>query len=250
MKWHDAKPPLAVEIEIASDCNRKCAYCPNSKFARPEQGRMEERLFRRILNQLSDIRFKGRISYHFYNEPLLSPDLDLFTALTREVLPDSRIELFTNGTLLGKERLTRLLDLGVHKFTVTRHAGANLSAFEKALSELDKNLKERIRYKSHEDLIYTSRGGLVPGFTTFKVQTPLKRQCFVPLSVSVITVKGNVVPCFEDYLQENVMGNVDERHFGEIWTSPKYVEFREKLKRGERDAYPVCRSCDYVLVVS
>ncbi|OFZ21448.1 MAG: hypothetical protein A2X94_08040 [Bdellovibrionales bacterium GWB1_55_8] len=244
------KPPLAVEIEIGSDCNRRCPYCPNSSFERPERGAMEDTLFLGILKQLSDLNYEGRISYHFFNEPLLSPSLSRFVALTRDILPRSRIEIFTNGTLLNQEKLRELLDLGVHKFTVTRHIGSDLAEFEDAYARLSESDKGKIIYYSHQDLIFTNRGGLVQGFGSFKVTPPLDRPCFVPISTSVITVKGNVLPCFQDFLQRNVMGNVQEQHFGDIWASQKYIDFRNRLREGKRAAHSVCSECDYILVVS
>ena len=65
---------MGIEIEINHDCNRACAYCPNSSLKRKNQGQMSERLFLRLLGQLKEIGYRGRISYHFYNEPLLSPN--------------------------------------------------------------------------------------------------------------------------------------------------------------------------------
>lgn len=101
---------MGVEIEINHDCNRTCAYCPNATTSRKNQGQMSEELFLVLMNQLRDIGYRGRISYHFYNEPLLSPNLDRFVALTREYLPACWIELYTNGILLDEPRLRTLAD--------------------------------------------------------------------------------------------------------------------------------------------
>src|SRR5689334_19415572 len=104
---------LSVEIEINHDCNRACAYCPNSKHERAEKGRMDRELFLRLMEQLRKIDYRGRISYHFYNEPLLSPDLEKFVACTKEHLPQAWIEIYTNGTLLNETRLSGLFKSGV-----------------------------------------------------------------------------------------------------------------------------------------
>lgn len=53
-----------VEIEINSQCNRKCSYCPNSFMKRKEQGEMESKVFYKLLESLRKIKFDGRISYH------------------------------------------------------------------------------------------------------------------------------------------------------------------------------------------
>jgi radical SAM protein with 4Fe4S-binding SPASM domain len=238
---------MGVEIEINHDCNRACAYCPNSVTERKAQGRMSEKLFRQIMGQLKAINYKGRISYHFYNEPLLSPDLDLFVRLTREFLPDCRIEIYTNGTLLDEPRLMTLLELGVSKFTVTRHHGIKDYPFEALYHRLDRDVKAKVNYQNYRELDLFSRGGLVDvGYK--KEKPPLSIPCYIPKSLFVITVDGNVVPCFEDYNEQNVMGNVQENSIAEIWNFEKYRQFREDLKQNKRAAYPVCRSCNCQMI--
>lgn len=238
---------MGVEIEINHDCNRTCAYCPNSILERPNQGRMPEELFILILEQLQEIQYQGRISYHFYNEPLLSPDLDRFVRLTKEYLPKCWIEIYTNGTLLDETRLNTLLSLGVDKFTVTRHHGIKDFPFERIYARLEPPIRAKIKFQSYKDLLFTSRGGLMKvGHTTQK--PPLNLACFIPSTALVITVNGNVVPCFEDYLEKNVMGNVRENHLLEIWNLEKYKSFRQSLKAKKRDAYPVCKDCNCIRI--
>jgi radical SAM protein with 4Fe4S-binding SPASM domain len=240
---------IAVEIEINHECNRACVYCPNSVSERKNQGRMDEKLFLRIMEQLRSIGYKGRVSFHFYNEPLLSPDLDRFTALTKEFLPECRIELYTNGTLLTRERLETLIRLGVDKFTVTQHHGKDPYGFGEIYPTLEPEIRERIKFQNFRDLIYTSRGGILKNVGHTKEKPPLSLPCYIPSMLVVITVNGNVVPCFEDFHEQNVMGNVNDQTLMEIWKSPKYVEFREGLKAKKRDSFPVCRDCNCVLII-
>jgi radical SAM protein with 4Fe4S-binding SPASM domain len=238
---------MGVEIEINHDCNRACTYCPNSLIQRKHQGRMSEELFRLVMKQLQAINYKGRISYHFYNEPLLSPDLDLFVKLTREYLPETWIEIYTNGTLLDEARLMALLEHGVNKFTVTRHHSIKNFPFEELYSRLEPGIKAKIKYQQFQDLIFTSRGGMMKvGY--IKEKPPLNVPCYIPSSVFVITVNGNVIPCFEDYDEQNVMGNIQEKTIAEIWHQENYTQFREDLKKSKRTNYPVCRTCNCQLV--
>lgn len=240
---------LAVEIEINHDCNRSCAYCPNSILKRKHQGRMSEALFRRIMAELRSIDYRGRISFHFYNEPLLSPDLDRFTVLTKEYLPKCWLAIYTNGTLLTADRLRTLVALGVDKFIVTRHRGDENYEFARLFPDLEPALKNKVKFQGHQDLIFTNRGGLMKRVGTCKEPAPLTLPCMIPSSSAVITVNGNIVPCFEDYEEKNAMGNIREQSLLEIWKSPKYAEFRAGLKAGSRKAFPACRECNNNLVI-
>ncbi|MFM6929762.1 MAG: radical SAM/SPASM domain-containing protein [Bdellovibrio sp.] len=238
----------AVEIEINHDCNRTCAYCPNSMTERKHQGRMTESLFRQILGELKQLNYQGRISYHFYNEPLLSPDLDKFVLLTKEYLPQCRIEIFTNGTLLNEARLLDLITRGVDKFTVTKHHSTKEYPFEDLLKTLSPEVRDKIKFQHYKDLILTSRGGLL-GIGYKEEKPPLNLPCFIPSMVLIVTVNGNVVPCYEDYNEENFMGNLKDKSLMEIWHSDKYRQFRKDLQQRKRDAYPVCRSCNCRMII-
>lgn len=66
-----------IEIETITECNRKCVYCPNYQYDRGKH-LMSEKCYKKIIDELAGIGFRGRVSPHFYGEPLLDkrlPDL-------------------------------------------------------------------------------------------------------------------------------------------------------------------------------
>ena len=238
---------MSVEVEINHECNRACVYCPNSKTERKTKGRMSEELFRRVLAQLREIDYKGRISYHFYNEPLLSPDLDKFVGLTREYLPEVRSSIYSNGTLLTEKRFRDLIALGVDRFTITRHHGIKDFPFAKIYESLEPEMKLKVTYQDYNDLVLSNRGGLLKvGYKAEK--PPLALPCHIPATLLVVTVSGNVLPCFEDYHEGNIMGNVQENTIAEIWRSEKYVQFRAVLRMRQRFKHDVCKTCNNRLI--
>ena len=86
--------PSVVEIEIGVRCNRRCVYCPNGTLGPPSSSDlMDVKLYRRIIAQLSEIGFSGRLSFNFYNEPLLRKDFETLVAIARAALPFARLLL-------------------------------------------------------------------------------------------------------------------------------------------------------------
>ncbi len=237
---------ILVEIEINHDCNRVCSYCPNMTHQRKNQGRMTRPLFEKILTELAAIEYAGRISFHFYNEPLLSPDLSLFARLTKERLPRCRIDLYTNGELLDLGRFRELVSAGVDHFTVTRHVPPGKDyPFEKVLGSLDEPERGRVRLQTIRDIELTNRGGLLEKIRSPHGDPPLELPCFIPTSTIIITVNGNVLPCYEDFSEQNVMGNLNESTLLEVWNSGKYRNFRDSLKKpGSRKGFAVCDKCN------
>ena len=71
--------------------------------------------------------------------------------LTREYLPQCRIELYTNGVLLTEERLVQLSHLGIDKFTVTRHhayRGEENYSFSDLYPQLPEELRKKIKFQN------------------------------------------------------------------------------------------------------
>lgn len=238
----------AVEIEINSGCNMACSYCPNSKYERVEQGHMKRELFLELMKQLQKLDYRGRICYHFYNEPMTSPQLSEFVRISKQFVPMSRSELYSNGTLLTLEKFEELEQAGMDKFSITRHEGTKVFAFEKTWSALNDEQKKKVKYSDHQDLILSSRGGLVETGVD-GVVPPLKLPCFVPSLTVIVTVHGNVVTCYEDYLQKTVMGNIQKDSIDKIWNSPSYQHLRKALKEGRRSEFEVCKDCNNRLVI-
>jgi len=237
----------SVEIEINHGCNMACAYCPNSVASRIEKGHMRPEIFERIISQLESLKFAGRLSFDFYNEPTLSPDLLNFIGLARKKLPETSIELYTNGTLLTANLYRQLILAGVSQFIVTKHDKSDDYEFERTLQLLDNDEKKYLTYRTFSEINLTNRGGVLNGVGN-TISTAFM-PCYLPEQMLTVTVKGNVVPCFEDFYQKNQMGNIMETSLLEIWNSEKYKEFRSSLRKGLRHKYDACKSCNRLEVL-
>jgi radical SAM protein with 4Fe4S-binding SPASM domain len=234
----------AIEIEINSNCNRSCSYCPNATQERIEQGDIHKDLFLKIIFELKQNQYKGRISFSFYNEPLLSKNIEYFATEVKKHLPSTTLLLYTNGTLLNKEKFLLLLKAGVDTFVVTKHEQDFKTSylFDLSKEEIPSELyKKHIKFQHYSDLALTNRGGLVD--LNYSQQTTINLPCFIPLNMITITNKGTVIPCFEDYHQKNTMGDLNLTSLSEVWNSEKYIRFRKKLALGIRKEFPVCSSC-------
>src|SRR5581483_938051 len=184
--------PSVVELEVGVRCNRTCVYCPNSTLGPiSSSGFMEIGLFGHIIAQLAEIAFSGRLSFHFYNEPLMRKDLEHLVALARAALPFAYFVLYTNGDLLTDARYEQLLRAGIDFFVVTRHGGEPMKP----------RLHQRVQFP--RDLDLSGRGGAVASVTA-----PLQRACHAPSEMLIVMVNGDVVLCHEDARREIVIGNL------------------------------------------
>ncbi len=114
-----------IEIEISSLCNRKCDYCPQM-FLQRKRELFPYDVFERIMKELSELQFEGWIAFHQYNEPLLEYDyLCKCIKCVKEYVPLAKLELFTNGDFLTKEKYLVLKELGITKFNISCHCNHN-----------------------------------------------------------------------------------------------------------------------------
>jgi GTP 3',8-cyclase len=222
--------PSVVEIEVGVRCNRTCVYCPNGTLGlTSEPSFMSVDLYERIISQLSDISFSGRLSFHFYNEPLMRNDLEILVAIARAALPLAHLVLYTNGDLLTDSRYENLLKAGVDFFLVTRHDGDRMKP----------RLHQRVQVPL--DLDISGRAGAV-----ISVTEPLRRACHAPSEMLIVMVNGDVVLCHEDVRREVVLGNLGQSTIGEVWFSDEMQRLRHYLVQGNRrEAGLVCGRCNH-----
>lgn len=140
-----------VEIEISSLCNRKCGYCPQSMINRKRELFPLDK-FRGIIEELKEIRYAGGLAFHQFNEPLLEYDhLCKCIKIAKEVIPDIRLELYTNGDFIDKDKFKELKEMGINRLVIT----CQLNKDEKWTKELGKaKVKEVLnRLNIHKKII-------------------------------------------------------------------------------------------------
>jgi radical SAM protein with 4Fe4S-binding SPASM domain len=232
-----------INIELNTSCTRRCKYCPNSIFDRgliKNERLMDEKVFKKIIDELSQIKFDGRISPHFFGEPLLDKRLVKFIKYMREKLPKTTILLITNGDLLTIKRYDDLIQAGVDLFRVTLYENDQREVIRDLSEWIKKNPDERMKIdfqKINIDVPLYNRGGLVnPPKVNY---SPKCLQLDNPL---VIDYNGSVVLCCNDYLSSVRMGNIHKMSLIEIWNSRFFEKTRNDLKN-RIYKLDICKRC-------
>jgi hypothetical protein len=119
---------LSLHIDTFSACNRKCDFCFNhDRFPSKKQGIISDTLYTKIIDELADMGYTGKLSPYYYGEPLLDKRLNRFIAYARKRLPLSFIQINTNGDLLTEERLLELIESGLDRVKVTDYEDVGVS---------------------------------------------------------------------------------------------------------------------------
>lgn len=225
-----------VNIETTGFCNRKCSFCFNhDRFPKRERGIMQVETYEKIIDELAELNFRGRLSYAFYGEPLLDRRLPAFIEYARKKLPFCFIDIHTNGDMLDEELLFTLVTKGVDHFLIT-----NYDDDERPLLEsLELKYPVHVTLRSYKDFGKTDRAGEI-----FKRGKMLRSPCLRPSSALVVNWKGNVLLCCQDFYQSCSFGNIKEKGIWEIWNDMQFAYYRKELRSGNRAVTRICAHCD------
>lgn len=226
----------SVAIEISTYCNRRCYYCPNSRYDTPREY-MSEELFKKIIQNLKEVGYKGSVTYELYGEPLLDERLVDFIRYSRDNLPRGAfLKVLSNGDELTMELFERLIDAGMKEILITLHDLDPTSMMKKLQPMIDKH-PSHIRLKTiHNSSYLLNRGGAIEIHGGAKI-----KKCFY-LSCAVIDYEGNVILCCNDYLHAHKFGNVREERIEDIWKKKEFAKIRQQARKG-RPALEICRQC-------
>jgi radical SAM protein with 4Fe4S-binding SPASM domain len=216
----------SVEIETTTECNRKCFYCPNKGFDRGKH-LMDESLFNRIIDELASHGFTGRISPHFYGEPLMDIRLPNMLYYIYARLPKCNIVLYTNGDFLTKDYYDHIEGY-VDKIVLTLYDGQ---------TNRDKCFP-KVEFKTLDQTGITNRGGAInESCINHRVV-----RCYRPLWNVVIDYRGWVVLCCNDYHSSVVLGDINCESLYDIWNKYDYKKLRKDIFKGVFDM-DICKNC-------
>ena len=255
-------------------CNGTCSFCAASvkNETRPDIS-MDFELYKKAIQELSDLNYKGIIAYHVNSDPLLIKNIDEYISFARSHLKDAWIQILSNGKALNPINGKKIIDAGVNEIFLNIYNDdlkadlpKNVINFqEQVLYKLfnkdqifSGQFKEfKLREKPKGKYIYynisrrllnevlTNRGGTAPNKKSNKSIEDDYGYCELPFSKLNITANGNASQCCCDLTFSNPMGNIKYQSLKEVWNGQKFIELRKELLSGNRKNNPLCSKCDY-----
>jgi len=249
-----------IELNINEICNRVCPFCPrvDPKIYPNQNIHMDMEIVEKIAEQLKELNFTGIVNISGTGEPLLTKYItDIINEFGKRGI---HIEIVTNGDVLqsrkGPELIKNLYAAGLQQFVVSMYDGPEqIESFNTlfascGIDESLYSLRDRW-YDESEDygLLYTNRAGNI-GFEHLsdiakeKLINSGKSACFYTHYSMMIDWNGDALLCCQDMYNRTVkFGNVKNKSLIDIWRDTKLMEFRNKLKNGERSSSP-CNNCN------
>jgi Iron-sulfur cluster-binding domain len=117
-----------IEIETSSQCNRRCAYCPNSRADRiTSNDFLDADVFNRLVSDLAEIDYDGSLNFVGNNEFFMHRDNRGYVEAAHRAVPRAPIKLYSNGDYMRADDLHWAAGNGVRLIHVTLHAGPTKS---------------------------------------------------------------------------------------------------------------------------
>ena len=245
--------PSCVEISDSGTCNRICSFCPRSDPNYKDiKEFISEDLHESICTQLSEHDYSGILVYSGFNEPMLNKKIYHNISVARSYLPNSKIELVTNGDVLNEERLLKLFKSGLSTILISVYDGKEDEEKFKNLCNLiglkEKQFLIRNRYLPPEQnfgITISNRSGMME-HAEHSIKPLLEsstKPCYYPSYTFFIDYNGDVLMCSHDWGKKNILGNLNKESFLKIWTSQLSKISRKGLLKGDRNFSP-CDVCD------
>jgi MoaA/NifB/PqqE/SkfB family radical SAM enzyme len=233
-----------VFIETTTACTRRCKWCTH-RYYDIKPYFMTETLFLKVMSELGEIGFSGRLSFYLNGEPLLDRRLYNWISIGKKLCPKSFTFIITNGDLLTENRSIELLNAGLDAIKVNTYDNKTFIKVNETIQRLPALLSKRILHLDASKRTYwTSRGGTVPvsGRQADVVQID-EGVCLRPFRQLYITVKGLVAQCCSDALNRYIMGDINTDSLLDIWNGERFRKVRDSLI-GKEPLNGLCRVCD------
>ena len=242
--FNDDIPP-AVLVEICTDCNYKCPFCPQSQIKRPSQFMTREDylvLLRRCRE--AGVRW---LCLFVNNEPFMHPEILEFCRIASEQYGEIYVEVTSNGALITEEHIAFLATLNPppRLFVNDYSPGKKIvERLKKIISNIDPQSKLTVTFndRSWTEAHKSNRAGALK---TEKAHPEDYNDIFCTWPFVGVCVKPDLSTflCCSDFRYETDLGNLKSTSLMDIWKN-KYGEFRKRLLKTQRHGLFPCSNCD------
>lgn len=257
-----------IDIEINNICTRKCIFCPKYKDERKENIELPIETIQKIVSELKELNYTGRIQLSNFNEPTTDERLPEIIEYIHDNLPKCYILFHSNGDVYKTpEQYVKLFENGLRGIQLNIYDVKNkdylIELHDRVIEQygedkFNKNTDKRFSTNSKISFFFIDETKFISERkTTYRMQNragnlqwlvsnpikPLYKMCGHPFRTMVIRSTGDVVICCEDYYNENIIGNVNTNSLTNIWMCEKIQTIRKNLLYWNRNMIP-CNKCD------
>lgn len=246
------KPPAKtklfehIKIQTNNTCTRKCPYCYFGNIKDKYQNNvLSSDVFYKMIDELASINYDGRIGLFEINEPLTDPRIFDFVGYVSKKIPKAWNMLISNGDLLNVENLEKLVVAKLDQLCISVYDQKTMDKLMQ-IKEVRPDLFKIVEVMNFiNGNFIDNRGGNIDYKDAPNTKDYLHNPCERIHKLLYVRPNGNVVSCFSDFYEVNVLGNVYQDTLQNIWFGEKFTNFRKELDNGRRQISHLCTNCNY-----
>jgi len=262
-------PIRNIQFESSTACNANCIFCPRSDMARAH-GTMSDDLFYKIITEGKQANPYANFIPFLNGEPFAFPRI--FEWLDYMEQQEVSIHLFTNASLLSKEKIDRLVRNKMIRYIYCSINAATPETYAKVVRGPDfATTAANIHYLLSKRPSFKVRIGMVETEDTM-ADMELHRRTWGKRARGVnfrnwagarhdaLESRGRKIPCHDirhnitilwdgrvclccmDYDGQVILGDLNQQSLSDIWTSSAWL--RDKHARLEFTDLPLCGPCN------
>ncbi|MDN5126631.1 radical SAM protein [Aliarcobacter butzleri] len=249
-----------VEFNLFGNCNRNCSFCPvsDTSFYKKTKDAISVELYEKIMQDLASIKYKGKLLYSAFCEPLLHKKIEELIFLSKKYLPNCRVEIVSNGDLITTKKLKKLFEAGLDTISISMYDGPHqILHFENMMNEANLTKEQVILRRRYFDgdnfgITISNRAGLIDS-NQYRdkneqkiIDLPLKSNCFYPFYMTLIDYNGDMLLCPHDWKKTTVIGNLAKNNIWDLWKNGKKLNTIRKILSDENRNFTPCKTCDVI----
>lgn len=269
--------PTHLEVEASSACQMRCPMCKRTDMVKKgimSSGSMAIDLYKKIIDEASSLAVYS-IKLSWRGEPLLNKSIVEMVRYAKEKgIKD--VAFLTNGEQLREELSRDLIEAGLDWLSISADGIGDIynsirkpAIFEETFEKVSfiRKVRDDIGSKkplirvqsvhsairSQEEEFFAKWKGVADriNFIADQIRSIDKKDyrhdpefiCPSPWQRMCIAWNGKVVQCYGDYMEGNVLGDLNQNTLKEIWDGDKFNRLREQMKSGRRLETEPCKTC-------
>ena len=284
--YQKIQTPTRVDIEATNICNADCVFCPRHSHTR-KQRIMDIELFKKIVDDLLDIKTLRDVCLSGFGEPLLDKNLPEKIKYCKDKNHNWKTIIFTNGAYLNEEISNKILDSGLDVINFSFNGGtkdvyekimkidfdnvkSNIERFIKLRNErgqknpfvvvscvlTKESLNDEVPFRNLwnnrvDQIVVVKPHDWVGNIGSDVINIGQTRYSAFPCRLILhpfINWDGIISLCCHDYNEFTNFGDLNKQSFMDIWNSEKYKNFRQRNVDGNLDS--ICATCEVPITQS
>ena len=229
-----------LEFELNNQCQytHEHKWCPRSVLGDQPYQELSTKIIIDVMKQFSD--FNGSVYFSNYNEPMLDQRIYDLIQQAKELMPNCRVQMFTNGIGMDVGTGLNLFNSGLDILRMSAYSKMEYARLVSVLQELKNKVNNYIEV---DDRTYAGWLGHDERLKIYDRILNCTEPCYMPIQYFMICCNGNVIPCFDDWKQFCVIGNIYNDKIDDILMNQKRLKLIEDLKQGKREN-ELCDGCN------